>query len=228
MTTKYIYTSFMFLVEQSINHCITFNDILFQVLISTHIMIVYIRMRLCIINCTVTLVCLRLLQQREKHHIELQQMLRVRWHEENNKILLVAQFVELERLVALVTVDNKQSVWAYTTRLCMRVEVLQPCDSNLIIRPAVRTNLKNPIESCLIVPGGYEHLASKDDEGRNCPPRCIDSLDHCSPLAFAWLSSLWSATLLRACEDHLNLNLAHHEARLIKVVRLHPGCRISP
>ena len=34
MTTKYICTSFMFLVEQSINHCITFNQDVSQVLVS--------------------------------------------------------------------------------------------------------------------------------------------------------------------------------------------------
>ena len=38
VTIKYICTSFMFLVEQSINHCITFNQDVSHVLISTNTM----------------------------------------------------------------------------------------------------------------------------------------------------------------------------------------------
>jgi hypothetical protein len=49
----------------------------------------------------------------------------MRRHAESNNSVLLAVLLEIERVVALVAVDNKQTIASYSPRLCMSVKVLQ-------------------------------------------------------------------------------------------------------
>ena len=51
-------------------------------------------------------------------------MRRVRRHAEKNNILLLAKILEIDGAVALMAVDNEQSIPTYSMPLCMGIKVL--------------------------------------------------------------------------------------------------------
>jgi hypothetical protein len=59
-----------------------------------------------------------------------------------------------------------------------------------------------------------------DDERRGCVPSSADALDHCNPLAIAWLNKLRLSASLCTCDDLYRANYAHLEASLVKVVHV--------
>jgi len=67
----------------------------------------------------------------------------VRWHAESDNLVLLAVVLEIKRAMALVAVNNKQPVRSY--RLCMRIKVFEPVNPEIVARPAIWTNLDNPI-----------------------------------------------------------------------------------
>ena len=50
----------------------------------------------------------------------------MRRHAESDNLVLLAVLLELKRVVALVAVDNKQTIVSYSPLLCVSVKVLQP------------------------------------------------------------------------------------------------------
>lgn len=75
----------------------------------------------------------------------------------------------------------------YSTRRCMRVKVLQPRDSKLIVRPAVIADSDNLVSrnSGILVPCRDVDLPRVDDEGWDGHPSSADALDHRNPLLIA-------------------------------------------
>jgi len=59
-----------------------------------------------------------------------------------------------------------------------------------------------------------------DDEGRDRVPSSADALDHCNPLAIAWLDKIRPCASLLACNNLYRANYAHLEASLVKVVHV--------
>jgi hypothetical protein len=51
-------------------------------------------------------------------------MRRVRRHAESNNLVLLAVLLEFERVVTLVAVNNKQTIFSNSTLLCMPVKML--------------------------------------------------------------------------------------------------------
>ena len=113
-------------------------------------------------------------------------------HAESNNLVLLAVLLELERVVALVAVDNEQSILSNTSPLCMLVEVLQPLETKLVRRPAVLRDCNNPVvrSAILLVLGREVMLAGKDDEGWERPPRRVDALDDRGSLPIALLDGI--------------------------------------
>ena len=60
-------------------------------------------------------------------------------HTEGNNIVILAELLEFERLMALVAVNNKQLVGAYPTLCCILNKVLKPVNTKLICSPAIIT-----------------------------------------------------------------------------------------
>jgi hypothetical protein len=48
----------------------------------------------------------------------------VRWHTERVDVVLLADLLELKRVVALMAIKNEQPTRSYRTSLCVSVEVL--------------------------------------------------------------------------------------------------------
>jgi hypothetical protein len=109
----------------------------------------------------------------------------VRRHADSNNLVLLAVLLECKRVVALMTVNYKQSVAANHPLLCMLVKVLQPLQAKLICCPAVLRNCNNPVlgQILFLVPDREVMAALEDDKGWNSPLCRIDTLDNCCPLS---------------------------------------------
>ena len=58
-------------------------------------------------------------------------------HAECNNRVRTTEFFELCSMVASMAVQNEKSISAFRTTDCMLLEVLEPLERNLIIRPAI-------------------------------------------------------------------------------------------
>lgn len=66
-------------------------------------------------------------------------------HAESNNLVILAVLLEFERVVALMAVDNKQSVATDYLPLCMLIKVLQPLKTKLVSGPAILRDRDYPI-----------------------------------------------------------------------------------
>jgi hypothetical protein len=69
----------------------------------------------------------------------------VRRHAYSDNLVLLTVLLEIERVVALMAVDNEEPISAYNPLLCMLIKVLQPLQPKLICRPAVLRDCNNPV-----------------------------------------------------------------------------------
>jgi hypothetical protein len=53
-------------------------------------------------------------------------------HAEGNNLVILAVLVESDRVVALVTIQNEQTVAPNSTPLCVLIKVLQPGETKVI------------------------------------------------------------------------------------------------
>jgi hypothetical protein len=73
------------------------------------------------------LATVRLLQRPKAANIEwLEEVRGMRRHTERDDIVLLAIKLEFGRVVALMAVEDQQPVFAYRTRRCIEIEVLDP------------------------------------------------------------------------------------------------------
>ncbi|KAJ8112139.1 hypothetical protein OPT61_g5427 [Boeremia exigua] len=86
--------------------------------------------------------------------------------------------LELDQFVALVAVNNQQTVGTNSTLLCMPVKVLQLLKAKLIGSPAVTRDSNNLIlgQVFLLVPASEVVARLKDNKGRNSLSFSIDAL----------------------------------------------------
>ena len=61
----------------------------------------------------------------------------MRRHAERDNVVLLAMELEFGRVVALVAVEDQQPIFAFRTKCCMVVEVLDPIQAYYISRPAI-------------------------------------------------------------------------------------------
>jgi hypothetical protein len=111
----------------------------------------------------------------------------VRRHTESNNLIIFAVILKLQRVMALIAVNNKQSVAANHSLLCMPIKVLQPRKPKLISRPAVIRDTNNPVVGYIsvLIPACEVVMRLKDNKGWDSPPCRIDALDNCCPLSVA-------------------------------------------
>ncbi len=136
------------------------------------------------------LATVRLLQWPKATNIEwLEQVGRMRRHAECNNVVPLAIELEFSRVVALVAVEDQEPIFAFCTRCCIEVEVLDPVQANCIGSPAIVGSCDTPVgwEVALGVPVGEVVLGGQDNERRDGPADGINALDHCCPLAVARL-----------------------------------------
>ena len=105
----------------------------------------------------------------------------MRRHTECNDVVLLAMELGFRRVVALVAVEDQQPIFAFRTRCCVVVEVLDPIQAYCIGSPAIVGGCDAPVgrEVALGVPASEVVLRGQDDEGGDGPAEGIDSLDHC-------------------------------------------------
>jgi hypothetical protein len=146
----------------------------------------------------------------------------VQRHAEGNDLLLFAELVEINRVVALVAINNEQAVLSNSAPLCMLIKVLQPLQAKLICCPAVPRDCNTLIVryTTLLVPGREVVLAGEDDKRWDSPPHYVTALNSCDPLPVALLYRLWSFSTVRCCDYRSSQYYAHHKASLIKVVHV--------
>ena len=91
----------------------------------------------------------------------------MRRHVERDNVVLLAMELKFGRVVALVAIEDQQPVFAFCTRCCMEVEVLDPIQAYYIGGPAIIGSRNAPVgwEVALGIPVGEVVLCGQDDEG---------------------------------------------------------------
>ena len=69
----------------------------------------------------------------------------MRRHTERDDVVLLAIELEFGRVVAFVAVEDQQPVFAFRTRYCIEVEVLNPIQADCISSPAIVGSCDTPV-----------------------------------------------------------------------------------
>jgi hypothetical protein len=94
-------------------------------------------------------------------------------------------------VVTLMAIKDKQPTRPNNLALYVLNKVLQPLNSYLVSRLAVVTDCDSPVARyILLVLSRQMILTSEDEKWRDGSASSVNSLDHCYPLANAWLNSL--------------------------------------
>ena len=122
----------------------------------------------------------------------------MRRHAEGNYLLLLAELVEINQVVALITVNNQQAIAANNPLLCMLVKVLQLLKTKLICCLPILRDSNNLIlrQVLFLVLGGEVVLASKDNKEQNRLLYCVNALNSCNLLLITLLHYLQLSSIL--------------------------------
>ena len=90
----------------------------------------------------------------------------MRRHAECVDVVLLAELLELKRVMALRPIKDNQATRSYRTSLCVSVEVLKPLNSKLVVCPSIVADCDRPVawDCFLLILGREVVLASEDDE----------------------------------------------------------------
>jgi hypothetical protein len=108
-------------------------------------------------------------------------------HIKSQDLVLKAEVLKLSCVVAAIAIKDQEPLLTIGMP-CVLMEVLNPLESESIIRPAIITNSNLPgSRKASLVPFGLMGLCSKDNKWWDALALCIDSLDRCDLLSIAWL-----------------------------------------
>jgi hypothetical protein len=121
----------------------------------------------------------------------------VRQHAQRVDIVLLAELLKFQRVVALMAIKDQQLMRSNHLALYMLDKVLQPLNSYLVGCPAIIAHSNSPVTwDVFLGPDRQVVLTGKDDKQWDSPASSVDPLDHCRPLAIARLDRLWPASPL--------------------------------
>ena len=84
----------------------------------------------------------------------------MRRHVERDDVVLLAIELEFGRVVALVAVEDQQPVFAFCTRRCMAVEVLNPIQAYCISSLRATEKNRSLYRTCARVVSGVKELVT--------------------------------------------------------------------
>ena len=167
------------------------------------------------------LLAVRDLERAEAPNIErLEEVGRMGRHAECNNVVGLAKILKVYRVMAVVAVEDKQSMYPSCTAPGRLVKMFYPVETNLVGSPAILACVDSPfgLEPAVLVPG-EEVVFSLDGEVRRHDPAVrTHSLDHPNPLSIARLLCTRPATAIGACHDLCTRKDAHLEPGLVEVV----------
>ena len=117
-------------------------------------------------------------------------MRRMSRHAESQNIVVLAMGLKSIRMMALMAVKNKKSIYTLRARFCVLIEVFYLIHTQLIICLTVIANSNFPIagDCRVFVPEGKVIFCLNHDERRDCLTLRIRSLNDRNPFSIARLS----------------------------------------
>ena len=137
------------------------------------------------------LATVRLLKWSKTSNIKrLKKMRRMSRYAESQNIVVLAMGFKSIRMMALVAVKNKKSIYTLRARFCVLIEMFYLIHTQLIICPIVITNSNLPIAENyrVFVPEGKVIFYFDHDEQRDYPILRIRSLNDRNPFSITRLS----------------------------------------
>ena len=137
------------------------------------------------------LATVRLLKWSKTSNIKrLKKMRRMSRHAESQNIVVLAMGLKSIRMMALVAVKNKKSIYTLRARFCVLIEVFYLIHTQLIIYPTVIANFNLPIVGdCRVFVLGEKVIFCLDyNKRRDCLILRIRSLNNRNPFSIARLS----------------------------------------
>ncbi len=146
-------------------------------------------------------------------------MQRVQRYIESNNITFLIQILEGKRLIALITINNKQLVTTYSLSLYILDKVLQLCKTKFIYYLAILTNFYSLILRVIIL-GLVIVLCLKDKEKQNRLLYRVNTSNQRYLLIITRLNTKQLKTSLRGCYYLNKLSNVYLEASLVKVINI--------
>ena len=137
------------------------------------------------------LATVRLLKWSKTSNIKrLKKIRRMSRHAESQNIIVLAMGLKSIRMMALMTVKNKKSIYTLRARFCVLIKMFYLIYTQLIICPTVITNSNLLIagDCRVFVPRRKVMFCLNHDERRDCPTLRIRSLNNRNPFSIARLS----------------------------------------
>lgn len=137
-------------------------------------------------------------------------------------LVLLAKGFKLGRLVALMPIDDQHPMRAFHTQSNMFIKVPTPLQGRLVIGPSIGSRLDDPVIGELSFREPFRKIVDplNDQKWRETPSLGIDAFNRRSSFSITWLDRLAYSLSIGARNHHGSANNAHHEASLVKVVKI--------